>query len=1594
MFRVKAGQYQAWIKQHDVATAQHLHQLRRSRAKRAKCLQDDQAAHLSQLAAQQFDDLSEAKGTELWKKLRFQLPKFRNKLKKPVPHQQAHDQFLTHFANIEDAAIVSISDLEVKSHDCSGKGIQAAIRIEMTAVDLPSIFELEDAIRAVASKKSSLGSFPIELMKADPSAAAEILLPLMMDFFRHFQQPITWKGGSYYPLFKGKGNYSIPNNYRAILIAYAVPKLFHRIVRARLAQTVAPQLMPFQIGGVKRMSVHFAVQFLNALRLRADILKKPSAVIFFDLRSAFYRAQRSTIVGDVLQYGRADDEDITLDQLTRKPALEDMGVPLPSVLKQFMEQADNILPSLAVDELTQPVPAITWVDDVAIFLQADTVEALVEKATEAVKLMHQKCRSHGLDLNYAKGKTEIMFKFHGKDAVQWRKKLHLQPTMDLGSGYWSHIEVPITTKYTHLGVVHSAKATHDAELNYRLGRARAAMQECMKPVLRQRAIPAQTRWQLAKSLILSRLFFAAELWPTLSASQAAKVYNFMMKIARIILNMENFVGMDHYTDQHVEAHIQIPALATLLRAARLRHLARMWHLGPDALRRLLLQLEMVDGDAWMRRAWEDVAWLQQRVPNLRHMTDPLVDRHQWVIRMGSFKEWYSMIGQAVQADTQYRHYMAKHQLWKGRLQQQLEHVGLKFEMQQPEPEFQPHQCNLCEAKFATYKALSVHMYKQHQQHARERQYMEGTVCLSCLKEFHSTQRLRQHLQWKPDGCLRHLQETLWPFPHNDVPIKEMLRTAHRVPTFRLEGPEMLSRQAWIEAKPDKEFPPLPEAIPEPPGPRPQHEDEHEAPSQSTAEMVKDGNLALLVEAALTEKATWEPPLVHWWSTAPAFATLKEFATILQDDLVHRVDFTWYYDIFQWVETTLAEHFSIRRRPMDCEEPARNGHAHYRKQSSSTDPKVSYSYTHVERALPGTAATHYILYAYAGHRREGDMVEWAEKFSAQTGLQIAVVTLDIVYHSQLCNLRNPDAQSKWCKHMEERRFIAAIGAPPCETWSVARMQAWILQDGGPPPLRTRQEPWGLAELSAKQQAQVDCANDLMHIWLLFLVLAVKTRTPCLMEHPAPSWRYEDAASIWRTAEMQWIKMIRMVEEVLVIQGLYGAASTKPTYMMVFDLPHFKACLAKWKNRCTNVKKWIALQGKGADGSYLTAQAKAYPPHLNAAILESIVLGLAVPDAVKMSPPPESFLADANAVIHAQQVLEGQAVGIDLDVLEFPEPEFVMRLCVCGVEGLDVTKDASKGCAWSCYSDHLSSYVMLQLGARNCQTPAIRSHEDEGWFDLLVYTADQHVNLEVFCQDMTYQDVRLGSVEGLTVQKLVQRPQEKWPLRRNGDDDPVDSMSVELSAKFFFLSPSSEFVPAGKGNAQTQAFLFVHLRSCRGIKEDFCEGARIRFKLGDEDVLSKSSFYHPMVDDTAIATPTQKMVEHLWETSDLPEKEIMKSIVEITGLSPEEVSSIVYSRPTFTMRWGQFVAISVNDVDTMSLQINLELHDMPGVGYAKLEEALTSDCFLDTTEDWVLDQPLTLKPDLHVSGNRILHSDEIELNARFKLRCVSMRSNSKR
>eukprot|EP00439_Symbiodinium_sp_Y106_P047041 s215_g6.t1 len=298
------------------------------------------------------------------------------------------------------------------------------------------------------------------------------------------------------------------------------------------------------------------------------------------------------------------------------------------------------------------------------------------------------------------------------------------------------------------------------------------------------------------------------------------------------------------------------------------------------------------------------------------------------------------------------------------------------------------------------------------------------------------------------------------------------------------------------------------------------------------------------------------------------------------------------------------------------------------------------------------------------------------------------------------------------------------------------------------------------------------------------------------------------------------------------------------------------------------------------------------------------------------------------------LEAQHIGLDLDTLEFPEPEFLMRLGVLDVTGLAET--------WSlCGSRSSEGYAMLQVGAQTFQAPAKRQSRDDGWYDILVFHADQHVHVEVFQQSLTSQGDHVGVVKSLTVQKLLQDRRKKT-TESDGDNE---TPSVHLTAQFFLLTASAASVPAGRGMANHQAFIFVHLRGCRGVIPEECRGARIRFKWEDAEQLSKSSFFQPVEDDATVSVSTQKMVEYLWENSKLSShKDKLKHIVE---------------------------------ADAATVNISLELPSLRGVSYASLEP------------DWVMDRHLVLKPDLAMSGGTIMHTDSVELNARFKLRCVSIR-----
>ena len=854
---------------------------------------------------------------------------------------------------------------------------------------------------------------------------------------------------------------------------------------------------------------------------------------------------------------------------------------MKQILERFMRTAAPLLPRIATPQGDIVVPAITWVDDVAIYLETESASDLVPLATEAVKMMHQQCRAVGLDLNYEHGKTEVLFIFHGRNSDNIRKQLHQDGKISLGDGFWDSIKLPIATKYTHLGIKHSANMAFDVELNYRLARAREALADSRKLILKNQALTPQVRWGLSKALIQSRLFFGAEIWPVLTGAQSQKVQQFLFKVARIILNCENFAEGLHTTDDAVRAQLMVPDITSVLRSARLRYASRLYLRAPSVLVDLLHQAMHLDDSSWVARLQDDMAWMQERVTNLHHLNPPHLDFNAWQLKMKDVKDWTAMVRRALEADTIYRHNVARYQVWRLQFRAGMEDIGSEFPVvsddvaDEGDPQWK---CGDCQRVFFTAKALSVHRYKQHQAHAAARCFMDSSSCGCCLKDFHTVQRLRQHLQYPKGKCLSHLQKVWWPMDaSNLVAFRPNIdvKASHRIPALQGYGPKLPTLQQWQAAAPTKLFPPSDDPA--------VADSSRDQPSESEIE-VQPSEAPPMVNPALFARI--DEVVKSWQSqqtTAPewpelddptAFATIAAYSNHLQDVVVQDIECDAYLEAYGWIECLLSRHFVLQRAPHRWKEPHRAALCRQPTPKASIPNKpptwisdfwaMPSSPPWIPRQPKGCGAVAYILYVYSGHRREGDMVFWAKTLGQQRNLQVEVITIDVIYDARLCDMRDPSARRLWQQYVAGGYFFAVIGAPPCETYSAARFQEVAPGEHGPPPVRSLEEPWGKAVNAVKYQKQILVANDLMQSWLLILLAAYRVGTMVVMEHPAASVHRQEAPSIWKTVELMMIAQLPRAAKHLVVQGLYGAVSAKPTTFLVCHLEKFASVLRKWQD----------------------------------------------------------------------------------------------------------------------------------------------------------------------------------------------------------------------------------------------------------------------------------------------------------------------------------------------------------------------------------------------------------------------------------------------
>ena len=286
----------------------------------------------------------------------------------------------------------------------------------------------------------------------------------------------------------------------------------------------------------------------------------------------------------------------------------------------------------------------------------------------------------------------------------------------------------------------------------------------------------------------------------------------------------------------------------------------------------------------------------------------------------------------------------------------------------------------------------------------------------------------------------------------------------------------------------------------------------------------------------------------------------------------------------------------------------------------------------------------LLHVFSGRRRPGDLQFYVDRMAQDLDtFQVYVVSLDVIVDPVMGDLRAPGTKAFWLDAIRQGFVAGLMAGPPCESWSIARTHqlAKDLHRRMPRVVRSGECLWGLWSLALKELMQVRVGNDLLCFVLLgFLYLFLCGRTG-VIEHPALPDQ-PDAASIWRLPIVCVMLQMPGVHLHKIWQGLYGAESTKPTHFMTLNLPNFVTSLhstmiAKEPPRGGSI-------GLSDTGQFKTSRLKEYPPALNYGLAKSF-FGAFVQettnDATEVS-IPVSFLEEFQKLICTEY---GEHLGKD-------------------------------------------------------------------------------------------------------------------------------------------------------------------------------------------------------------------------------------------------------------------------------------------------------------------------------------------------------------
>jgi len=159
----------------------------------------------------------------------------------------------------------------------------------------PSKREIVDAIKTMKTGKAAVSDYiPAEVLKVDPYATADILLPLFQDMWQKEKFPKEWKEGIIIK-FPKKGDLSQCRNWRGVTLLVVTSKIFNKIILERIKDVLESGLRKVQAGFRHNKS---CIDQINTLRIIIENsleFRSPLYMLFIDYQRAFDSLNRAWI---------------------------------------------------------------------------------------------------------------------------------------------------------------------------------------------------------------------------------------------------------------------------------------------------------------------------------------------------------------------------------------------------------------------------------------------------------------------------------------------------------------------------------------------------------------------------------------------------------------------------------------------------------------------------------------------------------------------------------------------------------------------------------------------------------------------------------------------------------------------------------------------------------------------------------------------------------------------------------------------------------------------------------------------------------------------------------------------------------------------------------------------------------------------------------------------------------------------------------------------------------------------------------------------------------------------------------------------------